>query len=108
MEVAHRLGNRGLKVVQERDPATGQLRENREAEQVEDEGQFEREWLDRAGQLGFPNQNGADSDSDSNASGIAGPYQSRAPHPTQSSFAPKPTYRAGSGRTDYRRDTRKN
>lgn len=53
MEVAHRLGERGHRLIRERDPSTGQLIENREFEYIDDENQFEREWLSRAEGLGL-------------------------------------------------------
>ncbi|CAF2142153.1 unnamed protein product [Rotaria magnacalcarata] len=58
MEIAHRLGQRGHRITKERDPSSGQLLENRDFEYIEDENQFEREWFDRAGQLGLKNFNG--------------------------------------------------
>ena len=53
MEVAHRLGERGHRVTRERDPSSGKLIENREFEYIDDENQFEREWLSRAEELGL-------------------------------------------------------
>ncbi|CAF0926271.1 unnamed protein product [Rotaria sp. Silwood1] len=58
MEIAHRLGERGHKIIKERDPTSGRLLENREFEYIEDENQFEREWFNRADQLGLKNING--------------------------------------------------
>lgn len=53
IEVAHRLGERGHRVTREVDPSSGQLVENRELEYIDDENQFEREWLSRAEKLGL-------------------------------------------------------
>ena len=53
MEVAHRLGERGHRVTREIDPTSGQLIENRELEYIDDENQFEHEWLSRAEKLGL-------------------------------------------------------
>lgn len=58
MEIAHRLGERGHRITKERDPASGQLLENREFEHIDDENQFEREWFNRAEQLGLKNLHG--------------------------------------------------
>jgi len=58
MEIAHRLGERGHRITKERDPSSGQLLENREFEHIDDENQFEREWFNRAEQLGLKNLNG--------------------------------------------------
>jgi hypothetical protein len=58
MEVAHRLGERGHRIIKERDPTSGHLLENRELEHIDDENQFEREWFSRAEQLGLKNLNG--------------------------------------------------
>jgi hypothetical protein len=58
MEVAHRLGDRGHRITKERDPSTGQLLENREFQHIEDENEFEREWVNRAEQFGFKNSPG--------------------------------------------------
>jgi hypothetical protein len=58
MEIAHRLGERGHRITKERDPASGQLLESREFEHIDDENQFEREWFNRAEQLGLKNLNG--------------------------------------------------
>jgi hypothetical protein len=53
IEVAHRLGERGHRIIKERDPTNGQISENREFEYIDDENMFEREWLARADQLGL-------------------------------------------------------
>lgn len=66
MEIAHRLGQRGHRITKERDPTSGQLLENRDFEYIEDENQFEREWFNRAEQLGLKNFNGQRFDSQSN------------------------------------------
>lgn len=58
MEVAHRLGDRGHRIIKERDPVSGQLVENREYEHIDDENEFEREWLGRAEKVGLKNLNG--------------------------------------------------
>ncbi|CAF1070934.1 unnamed protein product [Rotaria sordida] len=58
MEIAHRLGERGHRILKERDPSTGQLLENREFDHIDDENKFEREWFNRADQLGLKNFNG--------------------------------------------------
>jgi len=58
MEIAHRLGQRAHKITTERDASSGQLLENREFEHIDDEDQFEREWFNRAEQLGLKNPNG--------------------------------------------------
>jgi len=58
MEVVHRLGERGHRIVKERDPSTGHLLENREFDHIEDENAFEHEWFDRAGRYGLKNPNG--------------------------------------------------
>ena len=58
MEVAHRLGQRAHRITKERDPTSGHLLENRDFEHIDDENLFEREWYDRAEQLGLRNFNG--------------------------------------------------
>ena len=58
MEIAHRLGERGHRIVKERDRTSGQLIENREFEHVDDENEFEREWFTRAERLGLKNPHG--------------------------------------------------
>ncbi|CAF0980866.1 unnamed protein product [Adineta ricciae] len=65
-EISHRLGQRGHKITKERDPKSGKLLENREVEHVDDENQFEREWLSRAEQTGLKTirENGFNSHAD--------------------------------------------
>lgn len=58
MEVAHRLGERAHRITKERDPNTGHLLENREFEHIDDEHDFEREWMNRAERIGLKNGNG--------------------------------------------------
>lgn len=58
MEIAHRLGERGHRILKERDPSTGQLLENREFDHIENEHEFEREWFTRAEKYGLKNSNG--------------------------------------------------
>ncbi len=67
MEIAHRLGERGHRIIKERDPSSGQLLENREFEHIDDENQFEREWFSRAEQLGLKNLRGNGFDSHRNS-----------------------------------------
>jgi hypothetical protein len=67
MEIAHRLGERGHRIIKERDPTNGQLVENREFEHIDDENQFEREWFSRAEQLGLKNLHGNGFDSHRNS-----------------------------------------
>ncbi|CAF3851469.1 unnamed protein product [Adineta steineri] len=58
MEIAHRLGERGHRIIKERNASTGQLLENREFEHIDDENEFEREWFNRAERYGLKNSNG--------------------------------------------------
>ncbi|CAF0771533.1 unnamed protein product [Adineta steineri] len=55
MEIAHRLGERGHRIIKERDPSTGKILENREFDHIDDENQFENEWVSRAEKLGVKN-----------------------------------------------------
>ncbi len=66
MEVAHRLGERGHKIIKERDPTTGRLLENREFHHIQDEKEFEQEWFNRADKYGLKNTHGNSFDAHTN------------------------------------------
>lgn len=66
MEVAHRIGRRGHRIMKELDPNTGRFLENRTFEHIENEQDFEREWFDRAGKAGMKNLEGYGFDSSTN------------------------------------------
>jgi len=78
MEVSHRLGERGHKIVKERDRSTGKLLENREFHHIQDEKEFEQEWFNRAEKYGLKNTNGNSFDAHTNNLLVAPPlYQHR-------------------------------
>ncbi|CAF0882391.1 unnamed protein product [Didymodactylos carnosus] len=54
MEIAHRLGERGHRILRERDPSTGQLIENKEFEHIDpnDELAFQDEWNQKSRNYG--------------------------------------------------------
>ncbi|UJR17024.1 hypothetical protein I4U23_003922 [Adineta vaga] len=58
MEVAHRLGERGHRIIKRRDPSTGNLLENREFDRIENEQEFQQEWSNRAEKYGLKTANG--------------------------------------------------
>lgn len=66
MEVTHRLGEKGHRIVKERDPNSGHLIENREFEHINDEHEFERDWMSRAERAGLKSFNGAGFSSQTN------------------------------------------
>jgi len=55
MEIAHRLGERGHRIVKERDPSTGRILENRELDHIDNEEEFQHEWQSKARNYGLGN-----------------------------------------------------
>ncbi|UJR28358.1 hypothetical protein I4U23_009600 [Adineta vaga] len=110
-EIAHRLGQRGHKIIKERDSTSGKLVENRELDHVDDEKQFEHEWLDRAQQLGVKNieANGFNSHADKflKTPPVVGQLSSQSQQSMRAPVEPVPPKKTTSNRKIHQKDSRK-
>ena len=107
MEIAHRLGERGHRIVKERDRTSGQLVENREFEHIDNENEFEREWFSRAERLGLKNPHG--NRFDTQADNVLatptsyGRLRSQSQDPRQYAIEDAPSHHSSSSRRERRR-----
>jgi hypothetical protein len=92
MEIAHRLGGRGHRIMKERDPSTGQLLENREFDHIENEHEFEREWFTRAEKYGLKNSHGNSFDAHTQNLLMTPRLRSQSQEPRHLAIEQTPTY----------------
>ena len=107
MQVAHRLGERAHRITKERDVNTGHLIENREFEHIDDEHEFEREWINRAEKVGLKSFNTGGFSSQTNNLLMTPPdygrIRSQSQGPRQLAIEQPTTHQYGSRENDRRR-----